>query len=475
MRTDAEVDARRPLGRPIRPEVLVELGELLRLLRRQRIIAVVVLLLGLVATGYATVTPANEYKASATVSAEPTTLSGAGANVQVVTFLMPTLQAQVQTDAFAAAVRQRLPKPLAGAHYKVSTSVGSGTGLLTISITSHNRLVVAPVADGYAASLIAANPSRAITLHLLSPAHTPGGPQGPRRKVTAITGVVLAVIAAVLAALIAEGISRRRRPDEEIRARFGLPVLGEIPVIPDADRPIAEIVKDPDSSALEALISLRTNLNLALERGRGRTVCVTSARAGEGRSTTALSLAWALSELGLRAVLLEADLRGPSLTPRVAGLEYSGGDSSLTPALLDPRTPSLRFVSAADVEGTDTEGARPHPADLVAARLPTMLGSLEAVGVVVVDAPQITTPETTLLMRMTSWTVIVLDTRRRGAIDSLESTIDSVRAADSEVLGVVLNHVRKRRLRGEPIRRQDGSAPTTLSAEVPGYQRSSVS
>jgi polysaccharide biosynthesis transport protein len=444
----------RAAGRRLEPGksggLLVELREFWKAVSRQWFAALIAFGLCAAGVAYLAFSPPNQYRASATVSVEPAALSSGTSDVQVVNFLMPALQAQVETATFDRTVRDASPR-VAASHYNVTSSISPGTGLLVITAESNDSQAVAVVANTFASTLIASSPSPGLRIRVLAPAQRPAKPQGPHRLTILISGLILALIIAVIAALFAHAAHRRRTRGDEIRDSFGLPVLGEIPVIRRfRGTTFVQLFERVDDPAIEAFVKLRTNVELALARHRITSVCVTSHRLGVGKSTISGSMSYAMASVGHRVTLIEGDLRRPSLSPGFA-LAPMRQEPGLAGRYIlveaHPETP-FRFVSAEDLRQLPIQGIqRPgqHPADTVSTALPELLAESAAGDLSVVDAPPISTAETKLIVSLSRWAIVVVDAHRRDALDNLEDTVNQVREAGGEVLGIVLNRARVRR------------------------------
>jgi succinoglycan biosynthesis transport protein ExoP len=132
------------------------------------------------------------------------------------------------------------------------------------------------------------------------------------------TGVMAGVIGLVLGiglAFLLEALDTPVRSATEVGERLGLPLLARLPEPPRSIRSASRLVmvEDPTSHEAEAFRVLRTNLDFVNLTAGARTIMITSAVEGEGKSTTAANLAVALARSGRRVVLVDLDLRRPFL------------------------------------------------------------------------------------------------------------------------------------------------------------------
>lgn len=137
----------------------------------------------------------------------------------------------------------------------------------------------------------------------------------PKPLRNGILGLVLGAVLGVLVAFLAEALDTRVRAPEEIGDALGVPLLAHLPGPPRRLRGKDRLVMlaEPDGEHAEAFRMLRTNLDFVnLERGAKR-IMVTSAVDREGKSTTAANLAITLARGGRSVVLVDLDLRRPSL------------------------------------------------------------------------------------------------------------------------------------------------------------------
>ena len=154
-------------------------------------------------------------------------------------------------------------------------------------------------------------------ISVVDEAKVPRWPYKPNLQLNALLALVLGLLGGVGLAFLFEHLDDTFRRPEELEKLLGLPVLGVIPrtlLARGESRPMALAGHDdPRSAFAEAYRSVRTALQFSTASGVPRLLTVTSAMAGEGKSTTALSLAIQFAQSGKRTLLIEADLRKPSL------------------------------------------------------------------------------------------------------------------------------------------------------------------
>jgi polysaccharide biosynthesis transport protein len=159
----------------------------------------------------------------------------------------------------------------------------------------------------------------------------------PRPVRNGVLGFFLGLFSGIAVAFVWEALDTRVRTSDEISKRLRLPLLGRLPEPQKRLRASNELVmvKNPRSVEAEAFRVLRTNLEFAnFERG-ARTIMVTSAVQGEGKSTTVANLAIALARSGKHVIAVDLDLRRPFLH-RFFGLDGRPGVTDVTLAHADP-------------------------------------------------------------------------------------------------------------------------------------------
>ncbi|MEO0462989.1 MAG: polysaccharide biosynthesis tyrosine autokinase [Pseudomonadota bacterium] len=196
-------------------------------------------------------------------------------------------------------------------------------------------------------------------LTLLDSAIVPGAPVSPSLTRNLLIALVLGVAAAGGLALVREIFVDQFRRAEDIEDRLGLPVLGLTPYVKSDDIDGQEA--NQFSSLMEAYASIRSTIDFTVPRD-GAVVQMTSSQAAEGKSTTSLILAELFARLGRKTLLIDCDLRKPSIIPlldiepKSNGIaEVLLGQASLESALIDDVHDNLHILSVADIPSNPVE------------------------------------------------------------------------------------------------------------------------
>ena len=158
-------------------------------------------------------------------------------------------------------------------------------------------------------------------------AEPPAKPSKPNLLLNLVIAALLGIGIGVLGALLFEAMDETLATPEDIEQKLGMPVLGVVPLL-DKDVSAASALADIRSGFSEAYYSLRTALQFSTRNGAPASVLLTSAKPGEGKSTTAFAVALNLARVGKRVLLADGDLRNPSLH-RVLELDNGQGFSNL--------------------------------------------------------------------------------------------------------------------------------------------------
>jgi capsular exopolysaccharide synthesis family protein len=174
----------------------------------------------------------------------------------------------------------------------------------------------------------------------------------------------------------------------EVERRLGLPLLGTVPKV-SADMTPRDALLDRKSELVDAYLAVQTNLAFTTEHGVPRTFAVTSTRPAEGKSTTALALATTLVRGHRKVILVDGDMRSPSIH-HLGGVDHNRGLSNFLAG--DDNISTLTFeMSDLGFTAMSAGPIPPNAAELLTGTRLSVLFErlLETYDHVVVDSPPV--------------------------------------------------------------------------------------
>jgi capsular exopolysaccharide synthesis family protein len=258
-----------------------------------------------------------------------------------------------------------------------------------------------------------------------------------RRNVTMalLCGLILGCLLALAFEYLDDTI---KRPDD-IEKLLGLPVLGAVPMLRPPMTPAAAI-QDTRSAFAEAYRSLRTALQFSTDRGAPRTLLITSATPHEGKSTTANVLGRHFAELGKRVLIVDCDLRNPSLH-RVFGVDNEQGLSNYLAGTMKP-TDLIRPTAIPGLMYLPTGPLPPNPAELLmGSKMVTLLTvAAEKFDLLILDGPPIMgLADAPILANLAHGTLLVVQAQKTR-IGMARNAIKRLQAARAHIVGGLLTH-----------------------------------
>jgi capsular exopolysaccharide synthesis family protein len=149
-------------------------------------------------------------------------------------------------------------------------------------------------------------------ISIVDRAEVPGSPAKPNKPLILAIAAVIGLLAGLLLAFVLEHLDETITTPDDIEQKLGLALVGAIPALARGQT-VGHALRDQRSPFSEAYYSAGTALSFARDDGLPKTMLVTSTRQGEGKSTTAQTLAINFAQLGRRVLLIDADLRNPTL------------------------------------------------------------------------------------------------------------------------------------------------------------------
>jgi len=273
-----------------------------------------------------------------------------------------------------------------------------------------------------------------------------------------LLGLLVGIALGLGLAFLRDHLDTRIRSASEVSQRLGLPLLARLPEPPRSLRKHNQIVMidEPTSPHAEPFRVLATNLEFVSHELQPRTIMVTSACQGEGKSTTAANLAVTIARTGRRVALVDLDLRRPFVhelfhVPPEPGLTTMAlGHSTLEDALVS--VPVGGGVATTSHGGSDTIAVENHLQVLCSGRMPPNPGEFirsrgvgrlimhlsEVFDIVIVDAaPLLGLGDSLALIPRVDAVVLVaqLELLRRPTLDELHRVLEG---SGANALGIVV-------------------------------------
>ncbi|MFW2342870.1 GumC family protein [Brevundimonas sp.] len=283
---------------------------------------------------------------------------------------------------------------------------------------------------------------------LIDRAIAPKTPSSPKLPLNLALAFVLGLGLGVVAAFLIEALDDSITTPGDIEEKLGLPGLGNIPLLAKDEDAISAL-RDVRSPFSEAYYSLRTALQFTTSHGAPKSLLLTSARPGEGKSTTAFATALNLSRTGKRVLLVDGDLRNPSMH-RVLEMDNSQGMSNFLSGSAELQG-VVRKTPFATLDFIPCGPLPPNPAELWSGdRLQILLDqALALYDHVVIDGPPVLGfADAPLLSSSVEGTLFVLESRGTGRRQAL-GALRRLGFAHGRVLGAVLTKFQASKARND--------------------------
>lgn len=440
----------------------MEVREFLEVLRRRWLSASIVALLVLAGAAAATLATTPTYTSTTRLFFAVQGTESVTDLAQGSTFAekQMTSYAQVATSPLVLdpVMRQlNLPGSVSDLARSVTAVVPADTVILQVTVTRTDAGQATLIADAIGRQLaeVAGDLSpgqgsgaQAVKATILAPASVPTAPSAPNVLRNLVLGLALGLVLGVAVALLRQVLDNGVRDEADVRAVTDRPLLGSIAFNDTIAQHPVMMADDPSSQSAEGIRRLRTNLQFVGAGADSKALVVTSSVPGEGKSMTSLNLAVALADAGLRVLLIDADLRRPSLAGYL-GLEGSAG---LTTVLIGRAEAAdvIQVWRDSDLHILTSGQVPPNPSELLGSR--AMVELLHEVShsydVILLDTPPLMpVTDASILTKITAGALVVVGADRihRG---QLTESLSALTAAGGLVHGLVLNKIARRDAKG---------------------------
>lgn len=281
---------------------------------------------------------------------------------------------------------------------------------------------------------------------VVTPAEVPTLPIRPRITTNTLLGSIAGLILAVGLIFLIEYLDDRLRSPDQVSQILGLPTIGLIAkwnTAGNGDSQLEKLiaVREPRSPIVEAFRSLRSNIQFSAVDRPIQTLLLTSSGPVEGKSTIAANLAVVMAHIGKRVILIDADLRRPTVH-KTFGLRNDIGltsvmvqDGRLETALQGTPIENLRVITSGPLP--------PNPSELLGSkRMSLLVEELRGmVDTIIIDSPPVmAVTDALILSALADGVLMIVDagSTRIGAARQVKQSLDQ---ASAHVIGVVMNKI----------------------------------
>ncbi len=298
--------------------------------------------------------------------------------------------------------------------------------------------------------------TRASNIRLVDRAKVPDKPIKPKKAVNLIVSVLVGLMLGLGAALLVDHLDNTVKNEQELKSLTGLPLLAQVPLW----RPLRAVSAgaggsaadesvdlvshtDPQSAFAEAFRILRTSILLASPEHPPREIVVTSSEPGDGKSTVSVNLAVVLTQLGRRVLLVDADLRRPTIHEILnvhndVGLSnYLTGNASFEAAVRDYDVPNLILMTSGPIP--------PTPSELLgSSKLEELLGMTGEQGPfdhIVFDSPPVVAVSDSIILASRVDSTVLTVRSGQTSREVLAQCVKRLQQSRASVVGTVMNGV----------------------------------
>lgn len=286
---------------------------------------------------------------------------------------------------------------------------------------------------------------------ILHDAEVPARPFEPNVRANALLGATFGLLFGLALALLLESLDSSVKSKEQLEVLTGVPNLSAVPAIRDwGNQNSTRLVtmESMTSPASEAYRTLRAGLSFAAIGSEMQIIQVTSARPGEGKSTTTANLAVAFARAGSRVALIDCDLRKPrqhaffdrepipGLTSVMVGDVLLEDACRLVPGCGD----NLLLLPSGPLP--------PGPSELLGSqRFEEVIGMLRMVAdFIIIDSPPVLAVADALVVARVADATIVVANAQRSDRQGILSAFESLEKVEAPIVGTVLNQVKRSNL-----------------------------
>lgn len=289
-----------------------------------------------------------------------------------------------------------------------------------------------------AASGISAN-----NVSVVDRAEPPIIPTSPRLGLNMVIAMLLGLLMASAVAILRELLDDRVQNAVDVETKFGLPALGMVPQFSSGGKVDTEL-STARSVISEAYHSIATAVLLSSAKAAPKILMLTSAQSGEGKSSSAIGLSSAFARLNKRTLLIECDLRRPSLNGKIGEMSRKTAGTGLSEFLAGQTLlPGIHSHSKLRFDYLLAGAIPPDPIELLGspaftALLRDLAGQYDQI---ILDAPPVLGLADAPILASRSDALIFIVEANRSHRGRAKSALSRIRRFDVAVIGTILTKV----------------------------------
>lgn len=330
---------------------------------------------------------------------------------------------------------------------RIETMIIPDTRLIEVTVTSRSPEEAAEYANETVSLFVEDKGNRfgggsPVTASVLQSALEPQTPVSPKPLQYGLMAGLLGLMIGVGIAFLTENLDTTLKTRQDIESAFApLPAIATIPLAPAHQDGSIFLHTAPNSPESEAIRILRANIQFFFVDQPLKKVLITSALAGEGKTTVAINLAASIAATSVPVLLIDADLRRPTFKkyfPNIAGpglSEVLSGRANLGDAINKTNIPNLSIIASGELP--------PNPSELLGSQRMAELLELAATTaetIILDTAPALSVADAIALGPMSDGIVLVVRAGKTTAQSAL-GVVQNFERHGARVLGVALNAV----------------------------------
>jgi polysaccharide biosynthesis transport protein len=438
-------------------ERALQLGEYLDILRRRWLGVLIIALTMLALASAVTLAMPKKYTATTrlfiAVAGESATDLAQGSNFaekQMASYAEVATSPRVLVPVITQLGLRTTAKELAES---VEANVPVRTVILELAATDPDPTRAAQIANAVGQELAKAasdlspqkqDGTKAVQATTIAAADVPDQPSSPKITRNLGIGLILGLLLGLGVAVLRHLLDTRVRGEDDVRSLTHSPILGVVAYDHEvSSHPV--ILRDrPLAAPSEAVRRLRTNLQFIDFANRPKSIVISSSIPNEGKSTIAINLAVSLADAGSRVILVDADLRRPSIAENL-GIEGAVG---LTTVLIGRAEVEdvVQPLGTTSLDLLPSGQIPPNPSELLGSMaMADLLERLSAsYDMVLLDSPPLLpVTDSVVLSNLAGGALVVLGADRIHR-PQLQQSLESLETAGAHIFGIVMNKIARR-------------------------------